>query len=388
MYKTRLHQWGLDKKLKEHEARAIIQMHARRNGKATRMRLRDLSVDIKKAYSHFKRKGISIDNVLDSEAALHPELVCETPVASPAPMSQDLVPIVSRDSTIAGLQNLMTVAGPQDIGSPRAFRMVEMLFAEAREYLCCSIHFDHGHSPSRKQAHTPSLEASYKVHAEIRKACYRFDQYQEVEVLEFSGKDYSNLENIVEESSCEVALLMILTIAMLLNRQRMLKSTALTLCKQLYSAATNSKSRESPIVSVLGRLFSKLGFLLHYGDDASDYLLAIVHVFIDSLKTTLGPVDVRTVYATVILSRVTRSLYGPNGLLGPLENLRSSLEEQDGWGMRQSDLIMTEIINLNLACGHYQTAQNLLRQVKSTKHAIVLGKKSFAAFLLGQLSRE
>jgi hypothetical protein len=88
MYKFRIKKWGLDKKHKEHEARAIIHMHTSRLGKATRIRLRGQSVDINNVLSYFKRKRIAIEDVLSSEAATLQDLVCETPVMSPRPMPQ------------------------------------------------------------------------------------------------------------------------------------------------------------------------------------------------------------------------------------------------------------------------------------------------------------
>ena len=359
MYKTRIHQWGLDRKLKEHEARAIIHMYSRRRGKATRMRLRDLPVGIEKAYSHFQRKKITIDSVLAYDAVWLPDLVCETPAASPAPMSQDLVSMVPADSIIPELQNLMTMAGPQDLGSPGAFRVGEMLFIDAREYINGSIHLGYSLNLSRKSL--CSFKALYTVYPGMKDSCSRLDQPQEVRDL--VAKEYSNLDKIAEDTSYGVVLMMICTIATLLGRQQKQKLGASMLCKKLYFIAINSKSRQDPIISVFGRFFSNLDLLLHT-DDAADYLLATIHVFIDSLKMILGPVHLRTLNAVVVLSEVTNILYGPEGLLKPLETLRSSLEEQSGWSMKHSAMIMMEIIELNIECGHYQTAQNIVREFK------------------------
>ena len=359
MYQTRVHQWGLDKKLKEHEARAIIHMLARQRGKATRMRLRDLPVDIDKAYSHFRRKGITIDEVLDSDAASLPELVCETPAVSPRPVPQDLTPTVSADNIIPELQDLMVMAGPQDLGSPRAFRIVEMLFVDAREYLLRSTNLGYGHNRSKK--HFYDVGALVKVYHTTLKAWFLFDRHGEVRARDLVLYGFLDFETTVEDMSCEAILMMIHSIATFLERQQKQKSMALLLCGQLYATATNSKSRGDPIISVFGRMFSRIGLLLH-NDDAPDYLLTVVHVFIDSLKTILGPVQEQTVFAAVVLSRVTRSLYGPKGLLGPLETLRSSLEKQPGWGRVQSAMVTVETAALNVACGDYQTARNIVKQ--------------------------
>ena len=353
MYRTRIHQWGLNKKLKEHEARAIIQMHVRRGDKATRMRLRDLPVDIKKAYSHFKRKGITIDDVLDSEAALLPDLICETPAASPEPMSQDLIPIVLAADIIPELQNRMMIAGPQGLGTPAAFRMAEMLFVDTREYLIGSIHLENGHDSftldplghGGQIAILLSVVDLYGQHRAINRGI---------------TKDHSkSLEIILRHESCEAVLLIIRWMAMLLGRQQQeQKSTALVLCKQLYSAAIYFISNRDPIISALGRLLSKMCLLIHH-DDAPHYLLAMTHVILDSLKTLLAPPHRLTVIAAVTLSRMMCSLYGPEGLLSSLETLWSSLEKQDGWGMEQLFLIMIEMINIR--CGQNLTPRLLLK---------------------------
>ena len=361
MYKTRIHQWGLDKKLKDHEARAIIHMHARRRGKATRMRLRDLPVDIEKVYSHFQRKGTTIDSVLASDAASLPDLVCETPAASPAPMSQDLVSMIPADSIIPELQSLMTMAGPQDLGSPRAFRVGEMLFVNAREYLLGTIPFRYDCSVVRNDPR--GLRARKKLYNTIGKALRLFDRHQELQAHVLVARKYSNAESIAIYMSSYAVLELITLIAVLLGKQQKHKSAASMLCKQLYTAAINFNSGKDPIISVFGRFLLNLGLLLHT-DDAADYLLATVHVFIDSLKTILGPNHSRTVFAAVVLSRVTRVLYGPKGLLKPLETLRSSLEEQHGWGGIDSAMIKAETIQLNMECGHYQTARDLVGELE------------------------
>ncbi|KAL8795920.1 MAG: hypothetical protein Q9195_001664 [Heterodermia aff. obscurata] len=385
MYKTRIHQWGLDKKLKEHEARAIIHMHARRRGKATRMRLRDLPVDIEKAYSYFKRKGITIDDVLDSDAVMLPDLAYETHTASPTPMPLALIPSISPHSTVLELQNLMMMAGPQGLGSPRAFRAVEMLFVDAREYLLGSIHFKHDHIHPRELSR--GLNSAQIVSVSFWEACNVFHPDQKVQARDSTAKVDSNLEPIIEDISCEAILLMIEWIANLLKRQqRQQKSRAWLLCKQLHYTATNSEFREHPIISVLGRMFSTIGFLLLEAD-APDYLPAIVHIFIDSLKTIVGPVHILTVSATISLSRVMCSLYGPKGLLKPLETLRTSLEEQHGWGMEQSAAILAEMVALNFRSGYHQVAQKLAGEHKAAifSRARAIDRANLSHFLIRDL---
>lgn len=366
MYKTRIHQWDLDKKLKEREARAIIHMHGRRRSKATQMYLRGRAVDINTVHSYFKRKRIAIEDVLDSDAISLPGLVCKTPTVSPEPMPETFTPIESADNVIPELQNLMTMAGPQDLESPGAFKIAEMLLADVQEYFLSSFeskarmpqdrnHFDQSGSPLLH------LDSCYVMYRQIAKACSLFDENQGVEAYRLVSKELSKLKIIAEHQSCEALLLIFQSIAMLLKRQE--KPLVLMLCKQLYSVIVNLSTRKDSVVLVYRRIFSRLSLLV-YNCDTPDYLLAAVRTWMDTHSTVLGHSHIRTLYAAITLSQVTRSLYGPEGLLEPLETLQSSLEKQDGPGTEQSALIMTEMYNIHVECGHFNSATSLAQQLE------------------------
>lgn len=86
MYKSRIRKWGIDKNLKEYEARAIIHMHARRQGRATQIQLRGRTINIESVQQYFRRKRINIKDILSSSPVTIPDLICHTPVMmSPTP---------------------------------------------------------------------------------------------------------------------------------------------------------------------------------------------------------------------------------------------------------------------------------------------------------------
>lgn len=87
MYKTRIKEWGLDKKHKENEMRVIVHKHAHRvgKGKASTFRIRGKVVEYKDVVRYWERRHIPISDVIASRAASStPEpLECLTPVPSP-----------------------------------------------------------------------------------------------------------------------------------------------------------------------------------------------------------------------------------------------------------------------------------------------------------------
>ena len=88
VYKTHIKQWGLDKKNKENEMRAVIRKTACRatEGKDSTFYIRGKTVDFENVVRYWQRKGVfSIDEIIARrEASKTPEAVeCYTPVLSP-----------------------------------------------------------------------------------------------------------------------------------------------------------------------------------------------------------------------------------------------------------------------------------------------------------------
>lgn len=88
MYKTRIKQWGLDKKNKENEMRAIVRKskHVRDQGKPPSFHVRGRSIDYKDVVRYWERKGLRIEDVIAQRSeSKTPETVdCFVPVSSPS----------------------------------------------------------------------------------------------------------------------------------------------------------------------------------------------------------------------------------------------------------------------------------------------------------------
>ena len=87
MYKTHIKQWGLDKKNKEPEMRAIVRKHKQRadQGKTSTIHIRGQIRTIVETFRYWERKGVSIDEIIARQTASPtPEAVkFFTPVPSP-----------------------------------------------------------------------------------------------------------------------------------------------------------------------------------------------------------------------------------------------------------------------------------------------------------------
>ena len=87
MYKIRIKQWGLDKKNKEPEMRAIVRKHKQREdqGKPSTIHVRGQIRTIVEAFRYWERKGVSIDEIIARRTASPTPEAVEffTPVPSP-----------------------------------------------------------------------------------------------------------------------------------------------------------------------------------------------------------------------------------------------------------------------------------------------------------------
>ncbi|KAL8904189.1 MAG: hypothetical protein Q9171_007138 [Xanthocarpia ochracea] len=158
-YKRRIKEWGLDKKNKENEMRAIVRKYAERkaNDKYSEFQVRGQDVDYREMVRYYARKGISIDEVMARrKTSATPEAVkCFTPVQSP-------------------------------IATPPVFAIPESIFTAVRDYVngsfdsgawikthpttaCYSIKEGRAHS-TRSASHFRSIIDSYTWEACVQHA--------------------------------------------------------------------------------------------------------------------------------------------------------------------------------------------------------------------------
>ena len=94
MYKRRISEWGLDKKHKESEMRAIVRKHARRvsDGKSSTFSVRGRTIDYDSVIRYFRRKGVSVEDVVarQSTSPTPEAVICSTPPSSPVCSSKNV----------------------------------------------------------------------------------------------------------------------------------------------------------------------------------------------------------------------------------------------------------------------------------------------------------
>lgn len=158
MYQSRITKWGIDKNNKELEAYAIIRLNHQRIGKpSTETLLRGRPVDVRKTEMYLKRKGISIEDVLNSSSNCAPaedlNLVCRTPPpveSQAASHGSTLVIPSSHEMSSLGVvssRSLVDAAGqiPQRIELPDGLRIVESIFMEIREFMMSFTQIENQH---------------------------------------------------------------------------------------------------------------------------------------------------------------------------------------------------------------------------------------------------
>ena len=331
MYKSRIQTWGLDKKLKEHEARAIIYMIAYHRGQASHVRLRGRRVEIKAVEAHLRRKQIAIGDVLSTGAPHVSNLIiCETPGRSERGV-------------------------PRCLESPDAFKTAEVLCADVREYILSSF----GTSrwlPQNLNEYCDFEGIVYTAQCLVQDfldmlaACWYepifhpgIEIKEDLEITEGVREASAKFMDPIKSRSFENLPLMIQLMAAVLVWP--LRPLASTLCKNICFILATHDFGDSHVNMYLHRIFIRIGHLAS-SDEILGYLLAVTRSSVDSYEHVLGQYHPQTVSVTVILSQIMCILYGPDGLSGPLEALLSSLESQQGPGTRQSILLRSEMRRL------------------------------------------
>ena len=316
MYKSRIRIWGLDKKLKENEARAIIHILTQHRGEASYVQLRGRRVDFKAVESHFKRKGMAIGDVLGTDAPHVSNLICETP-----------------DMSERGV--------PRCLPSPEPFKTTELLCADIREYALSSF------GPTGWLSYTPihywHIRPIDGAFARVFMTWMQVVNKPDMAMMEEARKaSVSFMESIDGEGPEAFSMLIQLIAVILVGPPRPLTRIII---KNLCFMDVTHDFRGSHINMYLRKVFTRIGQLAS-SDENPGYLLAVTRSSMDSYEHALGQYHHQSIFSTATLSRIMCILYGPDGLSEPLEALLSSLESQQGPGTRQSLLLRSEIRRL------------------------------------------
>ena len=296
MYKTHIQQWGLEKKNKEPEMRAIVRKHKQREdqGKPSTIHVRGQIRTIVEAFRYWERKGVSIDEIIARRTA------------SPTPEAVEFFTPV-----------------PSPILTPEVPAIPECMFRSTRDYI------------------KSSFESGMWFSTDPRRVCR-------------SIKDEENGNNDWEDLGAECNLACSLSRRNLSYEAEQTLSKAITNIKQILLAeypATLSEifgltvylrnQKEAEMASAILRQFSVMGKTLlgneHplsricewldnvYGSNFRDIASRCVEIVASQTKSSVGPLHVSTLYSRIDLIQIeTQSgkarIQNYQRLLGECEN--------------------------------------------------------------------
>ncbi|KAL8789403.1 MAG: hypothetical protein Q9213_001160 [Squamulea squamosa] len=395
MYKDRIRKWGLDKKIKEHEARAILHLYNSLKSKSTEIRLRGRRVDVRRIEHYFHRKGVSVEDVLSTPAIPMPKLTthtCSTVTkvlrSSPkrrrdfstsqglnftASSSDDDMVLLSREKASA--------ARPQYISSPASFKIAESIFADVHEYVLAS--FNLGYWVSRgsdefcRNQMTIGLEKGTNPYRnETRVACLLFDKNEPDQAKQKLLQGFAQAKTLVHRQAIGALPYIIESLAILLANRKY--QFAHEMLKHL-TVAFGLNSNQTTLI--FKRIFWMMRPLV-YEDGADGFLLAMVRSLIGSYEKVLGPSHLQTIKTVSVLTRVFEYLYGPVGLDMPLNSLYQSMVQQYGPQDIRSLLVLLDIADIQLQCCQYSTAEATAYKVVEGATSLVGSPQTNTAVIL------
>ena len=297
MYKTRINKWGLDKKNKEHEARAILKLHVQRRGKPTEMRLRGRPVNVDRLQCYFKRKGLLIDDVLESTSApqSNMDLVCKTPsppstpvmtrTLSARPVLDDMLPeMIIPDGTPI----VFTETIPRRFEDPDGLKTVEYLFADIREYM---YRFRHEGWWGEEGKPDPDIDTMLLVGRHLafghllhlsRGAC-DLPKISSAGVGQIVRDTFIAINAVPNGRKMETIPGILEVISYLIERGQ--AQIAFALCKDISAVAA---SKDLLTNAVFGRIFSRMALLIRKNEPIGLISAATMRVTADSMKIILG----------------------------------------------------------------------------------------------------
>ncbi|KAL8887121.1 MAG: hypothetical protein Q9215_005268 [Flavoplaca cf. flavocitrina] len=369
MYKARIRKWGLDKKIKEHEARAILCLHDSLHNKSTPIRLRGRRVDIRRVEHYFQRKGMSINDVLKTPAVNVQDVTVDMPtiatvIRSSSRRSSESSTGQDSDTTATSFEGdeppaskvVAATVSPQCLSDPDSFMIAESVFADVHQYIMQSFGLgfwvSYGSDEFCRNRKTVAIEnGTNPYHNETRVACFLFKNNQPAEAKRHLRQVFRTAKTLVHRQAMRALPYIIESLAILVANGK--HQCAIEMLKQL-SVAFGLDSSQTTLI--FKRIFWMMRPLV--GQDGADgFLLATVRSLIGSYEKVLGVSHLQTTETTSVLTRVSDCLYGPVGLDVSLNILYHKMVEQYGAHNVRSLSVLLDIANIQLQCHQYSSAE-------------------------------
>ena len=337
MYKTHIKQWGLDKKNKEPEMRAIVRKHKQRadQGKASAIHVRGQIRTIKEAFHYWERKGVSIDEIIARRTA------------SPTPEAVEFFTPV-----------------PSPILTPQVLAIPECMFRSIRDYIAGS--FDSGMWYSTDPFnHCCSIKDGNNAHndmvdlfTECQLACSLSERDLFYEAEQTLGKAIRKIKQVLLAEHPATLAEVFYFIQLLRSEEK--AEMALAILQQFSVMGKALLGSEHPL-SRICEWYDRV-----YESDYGDIVIRCVEIVTSHFESLVGPLHASTLYSRIDLIQVgTQSRKARvqefQRLLGECENtlrpddprtmdVRSWTADECLWEGRYDDAL--SLIQTNIA--HHQ----------------------------------
>jgi hypothetical protein len=336
MYKSRITQWGLDKKYKEDEMRAIVHKNKQRAdlGKESVFSIRGRAVEHRELERYFKRKHLTIDDVLSQrQKRTTPEPVqCRTP-------------------------------SPRTIASPDVFAIPERIFRNIHDYYWGSFENEtwlisgQDHRCYSSKARGNERHDLQRLYEQIPAACEMFEHGNAQEAGQILISATANLKIIL---LAEHPLLLRFMFAIVLEldiSSRCELEIGLSILKYLSSLGEVVLGREHPVVRISGWLALVHTLQLH--SVAAKALEGVA----DHFSSILGPMHCSTLHVRLAFIASADTYHD---LDKKVHQLRDTLEEYSRmFGFNDRRILDTRwtLAILLIAMKDYQEAERVSRDM-------------------------
>jgi len=308
MYKNRITQWGLDKKHKEDEMRAIVRKNKQRAdlGKESAFSVRGRAVEHRELVRYFKRKHLTIEDVLSQrQKRTTPEAVkCRTP-------------------------------SPRTIASPDSFAIPERIFRIIQDYCWGSFENrtwlipgqDYRCYSSNVRGH--ERHDLHRLYNQLPVACHLFKHGDAHEAGQILISATANMKNIL---LAEDPLLLRFLFAIILEldiSSRCELDIGLTILKYLSSLGEVVLGREHPVVRIIGGLALVPALQLH--SVAAKALEGVA----DHFSNILGPMHCSTLHARLAFITSVDAYHGRDKKVQQLRDMLEEYRSTSGFNSRR-----------------------------------------------------
>ena len=313
MYQSQIAAWGLGKKNRENEMRAIVRKGKQRAdaGKASTFRVRGKVIDDQEIARYFARKKnmTMIDVIERNRSSPTPGVIeCVTPLPSP-------------------------------IATPAVLAIPEEIHVLIRDYYSSSLEIGmqgHSYVPpmscySFKVNESTQYDALYFLHQETLAACELFSYHQFKEAGQTLIAATSMVKNVIEDQTPQLLIYLLVVVLDINDKGK--HEIALAIIKTFHDFSEILLSESHPIRRVCRRLLCMQTLQLH------DIATKAIGGVVDRFESLFGPLHAATLLSRGRYLRAACGRFNKNYEVVAIQQMLRSCEESLGpWDTRTLSL--------------------------------------------------